>query len=86
MSNLEIPTNVSVNFQNREVRQQLVDDERFFFVVDVAGALTGQRQSARLPVHGETPRTGIEKRQQHCGRWKVPAAGPEKIKQKQRIE
>lgn len=51
MSNLEIPANVSVNFQNREVRQQLVDDERFFFVVDVAGALTGQRQSARLPVY-----------------------------------
>ena len=38
MSNLEIPANVSVNFQNREVRQQLVDDERFFFVVDVAGS------------------------------------------------
>ena len=37
MSNLEMPANVSVNFQNREVRQQLVDDERFFFVVDVAG-------------------------------------------------
>lgn len=61
MSNLEMPANVSVNFQNREVRQQLVDDERFFFVVDVAGALTGLRQSAQLPVHGETPRTGIEK-------------------------
>lgn len=35
-----MPNDVPVNFQNREIRRQLVDDEWFFSVVDVVGALT----------------------------------------------